>query len=67
MIPKDSYPDRRSLCLQRRPDAPVETGQDSCGQNLRWLAYVASESQAGRQGTTFPAVSPKAMALRRGK
>jgi hypothetical protein len=67
MIPKDSSPGRRLLCLQRYSGVPTETGQGGCLQNLRWLAYVPSESQAGRQRITPPAVSPKAMALRRGK
>jgi len=67
MIPRVSYPDERLLYLQRRPGVQIETGQDGCGQNLRWLACVPSESQAGRQRTTPPAVSPKVMALRRGK
>ena len=62
-----SHPDRRSLCLQRRPGAPIETGQGGCGQNLRWLAYVPSESRAGRRITTLPAVPPRVMALHRGK
>jgi len=45
----------------------MDAGQSSCQRNPRWLAYAASGSQAGQEGTTLPTVYPKVMTLRRGK